>query len=58
MLLKKIRIPLDNAVEIMDALGKHKDTIEIIDLNKDKIEAKKEYSLHIKRCQLLKNKIK
>jgi len=57
MILKKIRIPLDNAVEIMDVLGKLDDRIEMNDLNKDNLEAKKEYQLHLKRCEVMKTKL-
>ena len=58
MLLKKIRIPLDNAVEIMNVLGKLDDTLEMVDLNKENAEAKKEYSLLLNRCSAMKAKIK
>lgn len=57
MLRKKIRIPKDNAVEIMNELGKLTDSIEFLDLTKDNLEAKKNYQLSIKRCDDIEKKI-
>jgi len=54
----KIRIPRDNSTEIMDSLGKLVEAIEFIDLTKDDIEAKKNFSSMIKRCEDLEKKIK
>lgn len=43
----------------MDALGKlDDDVIEFIDLNKDDIEAKKNYAGMIKRCDDIERKLK
>ena len=57
MVHKKIRIPLDNANEIMRALGILKNSIEFEDLTKNDIEAKKSFSDMIRRCDIMKNKI-
>ena len=54
---KKIRIPRESANEIMRALGGVKDGIEFEDLTKDDIEAKKNFSEMIKRCDEIKKKI-
>lgn len=42
----------------MDSLGKLVEAIEFIDLTKDDIEAKKNFSSMIKRCEDLEKKIK
>jgi hypothetical protein len=56
---KKIRIPTDTCVEVMDALGKiEQDAIEFIDLTKDDLEAKKNYLNMIKRCDEIERKLK
>ena len=47
---KKIRIPRDRAIEIMEELGKIKDGIEFIDLNKHVMEGSKNFYGMIKRC--------
>ena len=47
---KKIRIPRENANEIMRALGNLQNAIEFEDLTKDDLEAKKNFSEMIKRC--------
>ena len=57
MVRKKIRIPKDNAVEIMNELGKLQDSIEFLDLTKDDIEAKKNFLLMIKRCDEMEKRI-
>ena len=54
---KKIRIPRENANEIMRALGNLKNAIEFEDLTKDDLEAKKNFSEMIKRCDEAKKKI-
>jgi tetrahydromethanopterin S-methyltransferase subunit G len=58
MVQKKIRIPRDTAVEVMDELGKLEDAVEFIDLTKDDIEAKKNFSAMIKRCDEMEKKIR
>jgi len=58
MLLKKIRIPIDHAIENLDILGKLDNAIEFIDITKHYQEIKKEYSLMIQRCDLIRTKIK
>lgn len=47
---KNIRIPRERAVEIMDLLGRIKDGIEFIDLNKNVVEGHKNFYGMIKRC--------
>ena len=54
---KRIRIPRENANEIMRALGNLKNAIEFEDLTKDDIEAKKSFGEMIKRCDEIKKKI-
>ena len=54
---KKIRIPRESANEIMRALGGLKNAIEFEDLTKDDLEAKKNFSEMIKRCDEIKKKI-
>ena len=54
---KKIRIPRENANEIMRALGNLQNAIEFEDLTKDDLEAKKNFSEMIKRCDEAKKKI-
>jgi hypothetical protein len=58
MIHKKIRLPKDTAVEIMNELGKLDECIEFIDLNKDDLEAKKNFGNIIKRCDELDKKLK
>ena len=58
MIQKRIRIPLDNAVEIMNKLGRLDDAIEFIDLTKDDLMAKTNFQLMIKRCEEMEKKIK
>ena len=58
MLHKKIRIPTESTMEVMDALGRlEQDSIEFIDLNKDNLEAKKNFAEMIKRCEEMERKI-
>ena len=47
---QKIRIPIENATEIMFALGKLKNSIEFEDLTQGDIEAKKNFGKMIMRC--------
>ena len=54
---KKIRIPRESANEIMRALGSLKNALEFEDLTKDDLEAKKNFSEMIKRCDEIKKKI-
>ena len=58
MIHKKIRIPKDTALEVMNELGKLEDAVEFIDLTKDDIEAKKNFGMMIKRCDEMEKKIK
>ena len=45
-------------MEVMDALGKlETDSIEFIDLNKDNLEAKKNFAEMIQRCEDMDRKI-
>jgi hypothetical protein len=57
MIHKKIRIPRESANEIMRALGNLKSAVEFEDLTKDDLEAKKNFSEMIKRCDEIKKKI-
>ena len=57
MVHKKIRIPKENANEILFALGKTKNAIEFEDLTKNDLEAKKSFGDMIKRCDEVKKKI-
>lgn len=58
MVHKKIRLPKDTAVEIMNELGKLDECIEFIDLNKDDLEAKKNFLSMVKRCDEMEKKLK
>ena len=60
MSLKKMRIPRDHAVEIMNEIGKIGDGVEFIDLNKKENlpEGKKNFYGMIKRCAESENRIK
>ena len=57
MTYKKIRIPRESANEIMRALGSLKNAVEFEDLTKDDLEAKKNFSEMIRRCDEIKKKI-
>lgn len=50
MLHKSIRIPKNTSHEIMDEMGRLEDVIEFVDLNKDNLEAKKNFLSIIQRC--------
>ena len=52
-----MRMPKHSAIQIMHSLGRLDNVFEIIDLNKDNLEAKKNYSLMIKRCDEMELKI-
>merc|ERR1712032_206910 len=54
---KKIRLPKDTAVEIMNQLGRLDECIEFIDLNKNDLESKKNFGCIIKRCEEMDKKI-
>lgn len=58
MIHKKIRIPRQNASEIMDKLGRLDNAIEFIDLTKDDYESKKSYQSLINRTEELDLKLK
>jgi len=56
MVHKKIRLPRDNAVEIMEELGKIEDSIQFVDLNEHDYEERKNFGNLIERCdEVLKN---
>ena len=49
---KRIRIPRENAEDIMRALGQNSNSIEFVDLTKEDIEAKRNYyGQTLKRCE-------
>ena len=53
---KKIRIPIETAVEIMEELGKLDDCIQFVDLNVNNYEERKNFGQLIERCdESLKN---
>ena len=56
MVHKRIQIPRPTAFLIMNELGKLDDAIEFIDLNKDCLESKKNYSEMIGRCDSMEKK--
>ena len=58
MIHKRIRIPKENAFEIMNKLGRIDNAIEFIDLTKNDYEAKKNYQPLINRTEELELKIK
>lgn len=58
MVHKKIRIPRQSAVEIMNRLGQLENAVEFIDLTKDDYEAKKNYQSLINRTEELDLKLK
>ena len=51
MMHKKIRIPKDSAVDIMEELGKLDDCIEFVDLNLHDYNQKKNFGNLIERCE-------
>jgi hypothetical protein len=57
MIHKRIRIPRDTAIEIMNELGKLEDGIEFIDLTEGDLIAKANYLGMIKRCDEIDRKI-
>ena len=58
MIHKKIRLPKDTAVEIMNQLGKLDECIEFIDLNKNDLESKKNFGSIIHRCNEMDKKLR
>jgi len=58
MVHKRIRIPRQNAVDIMNKLGQLENAIKFIDLNKEDYEAKKNYQSLINRTEELDLKLK
>jgi hypothetical protein len=54
---KKIIIPRENFSSILNQLGELEDSLEFIDLNKENLEAKKNFSSMIKRCDEMDKKI-
>ena len=54
---KNLRLPRDYAVQIMDQLGRVKDGIEFIDLNKNQLEGQRNFFGMIKRCNESENRI-
>ena len=57
MLHKKIRIPKDSEVEVMEELGKMEESIQFVDLNQNDLEQRKIYSNMILRCEEAAKKI-
>ena len=57
MIHKKIRIPKENANEILTALGQLNNSISFEDLNQNDFEVKKNFGDMIKRCDEMKKKI-
>lgn len=53
----KLRMPKHQAVQILQELGRLEDIFEVIDVNKDDAEAKKNYAPMIKRCDDIDSKI-
>ena len=51
MVHKKIRIPKDSEVEVMEELGKMDESIQFVDLNQNDYEQRKIYSNMILRCE-------
>ena len=51
MLHKKIRIPKDSAIDVMEELGKLDDCIQFVDLNIHDYTQKKNFSNLIERCE-------
>ena len=51
MVHKKIRIPKDSAITIMEELGKLDDCVEFVDLNVGGFGPKKAFSELIERCE-------
>jgi V-type H+-transporting ATPase subunit a len=54
---KSMRIAKDQAVEVLSEIGKMKDTVEFIDLNKKNPEDYKNFNPLIKRCDEIERKI-
>ena len=53
---KKIRIPKESALDVMEELGKLDDCIQFVDLNVKDFEERKNFSHYIERCdEALKN---
>ena len=50
---KNIRIPTQNAHDIMEKLGSIDNSLEFVDLNQELIETKKPYNKMISRCDEL-----
>ena len=57
MIHKKIRIPRESANEILLALGSLQDAIEFEDMTKNDLDAKKNFSDIVKRCDECRKKI-
>ena len=53
MIHKKIKIPYENAHDIMLRLGAKDNCIEFVDLNKNIIETKKSFNKLIIRCDVI-----
>ena len=53
---KKIRIPIETSIEVMEELGKLDDCIQFVDLNVHNYEERKNFGKYIERCdESLKN---
>ncbi len=57
MVHKNIRIPKEIANEVMDELGKLEDAVEFVDMNKEDLEAKKNFGSMIKRCDEVERRV-
>ena len=51
MLHKKIRIPKESAMDVMEELGKSDDAIQFVDLNLQDFEERKNFGILISRCE-------
>lgn len=57
MIRYKLRLPKHKIIQVMREFGQKDDIFEIIDLNKDDFESRKNFSLLIKRCEELEVKL-
>ena len=57
MFHKKIRIPKDSAIDVMEELGKLNDAIQFVDLNLQDFEERKNFGILISRCEECEKKI-
>ena len=57
MIHKKIRIPKESAVDVMEELGKLDDSIQFVDLNINDFEERKNFGVLVSRCEEAEKKI-